>query len=280
MLLRLARSHPRATLPLVRARRAVRTWPTITAALDAPDVLGRFAGDAALPSGFGVGMNERVVEYPWVFAMRPSGSVLDAGSSLNHERILTRLLPRVAGLDIVTLAPERRSFTDAGVSYVFADLRDLPYRDARFDLVTCVSTLEHVGMDNSGYGGTADRVSDPAAACARALTELTRVVRPGGRLLITVPYGRPDDLGWMRVFGTDEVMQIACAGADATVTVFAYDAGGWHRSDLDAAAQAVYRQAAAEPHPPDLACTARAVACIELRTAGATDDVTGAAGSA
>jgi len=34
------------------------------------------------------------------------------------------------------------------VRYEFSDLRRLPYRDAWFSSVVCLSTLEHVGMDN------------------------------------------------------------------------------------------------------------------------------------
>jgi SAM-dependent methyltransferase len=54
-----------------------------------------------------------------------------------------------------------------------ADGRALPFEDARFDHATSISVLEHVG----GEGGD-----------AAALAELARCVRPGGRLLITLPH--------------------------------------------------------------------------------------------
>ncbi|MEP6598403.1 MAG: class I SAM-dependent methyltransferase [Actinomycetota bacterium] len=60
-----------------------------------------------------------------------------------------------AGLDVLTLAAP------------------LPFRDAVFDTILCTSVLEHV--DNP--------------ECA--VDEMSRVLRPGGRLLITVPFLYP-----------------------------------------------------------------------------------------
>ncbi len=59
-----------------------------------------------------------------------------------------------------------------------------------------VSTLEHVGADNSDYGLTAE--DDPGSR-ADALRELGRVLRRNGRLLVTVPLGEPGDHGWFRL---------------------------------------------------------------------------------
>ncbi|MBJ7329691.1 MAG: methyltransferase domain-containing protein [Solirubrobacteraceae bacterium] len=53
---------------------------------------------------------------------------------------------------------------------VIADLAELPLPDDDIDLVVCTEVLEHV--------------PEPG----RALRELARVLRPGGRLLLTVPF--------------------------------------------------------------------------------------------
>ena len=73
--------------------------------------------------------------------------MLDAGSTLNHAHILQRLRPAMDKLHIVTLAPEERAFPELDVSYLFADLRDLPLSDDVYDQVVSISTLEHVGLD-------------------------------------------------------------------------------------------------------------------------------------
>ena len=152
--------------------------------------------ETLLPQGYGVGFDERVVEFPWVFAQGLRGRVLDAGSALNHEHIVDRALRLVDELHVVTLEPEERAFTERRVSYVYADLRDLPYKDAYFDTVVCISTLEHVGMENARYGVTDPRSDDPVAEMSRAIAELARV--SAGPMLLSVPYGRREDHGWFR----------------------------------------------------------------------------------
>ena len=77
-----------------------------------------------------------------------------------------------------------------------ADARSVPLPDGSVDQVLLVSTLEHIGADNTAYGLAAE--SDPDAREA-ALRELARVVRSGGELLVTVPLGEPGDHGWFRL---------------------------------------------------------------------------------
>lgn len=240
----------------------------VAAVLDHPDLLQLFADGRALPPGYGVGFDERIVEYPWLFAMRPRGRVLDAGSTLNHAHILDRLLPRVDHLCITTLAPEGVSFPERGVSYVYADLRELPFREHLFDTVVSLSTLEHVGMDNAEYGVEMARSEDPDRELSLAIADLKRVLAPGGRMLLSVPYGRQEDHGWFRQFGRRDVDSLlaAIAPVEARLAVFRYAASGWELSDLERAVDAEYRDHRLSPEPAeDLAPAARGVCCLDLR---------------
>ena len=49
---------------------------------------------------------------------------------------------------------------------VRADIRSLPFKNESFDLAFCVSTIEHVGKDNSGYGVRTRAAAGRRAACA------------------------------------------------------------------------------------------------------------------
>ena len=54
----------------------------------------------------------------------------------------------------------------AGLRPVVADVRELPFPDASFDLAFCISTLEHVGRDNEIYD--VDAARDDAATRRRS----------------------------------------------------------------------------------------------------------------
>ncbi|MCA9720649.1 MAG: class I SAM-dependent methyltransferase [Myxococcales bacterium] len=72
---------------------------------------------------------------------------------------------------------------DGRCRYQLAAAESLPFPDASFDLVTCQTVLIHV--------------ADPA----RALAEIHRVLRPGGRLVFiehVAAEDRPDRLVWQR----------------------------------------------------------------------------------
>jgi SAM-dependent methyltransferase len=154
----------------------------------ARDVRGpaRPRGLAAPASG-----DERTIEIPWCLA-RYDGEkrVLDVGYAFAEPAYLAGLAAlgarELVGVDLAEAEVP-------GLSPVVADVRTLPFDDGSFDLVLCVSTLEHVGRDTEMYAVEAARADDGDEA---ALRELHRVLAPRGRLLVTVPTGAEDDQGW------------------------------------------------------------------------------------
>ena len=98
-----------------------------------------------------------------------------------NESVNTRLLQwlatrgaRTVGIDLsaVTTARARANFDRDGLAGQFAqaDIRALPFADASFDGVYTMGTIEHV------------------AEYELAIREVRRVLRPGGRAVIGVPY--------------------------------------------------------------------------------------------
>jgi SAM-dependent methyltransferase len=136
------------------------------------------------------GSDERAIEIPWALARaREAERVLDVGSAHAEPAYLASLL-WLGVAELVGVDPAEAEIP--GMHTVVADVRSLPFEDGRFDLVLCVSTLEHVGRDNRAYG--LDEERDPGGIDA-ALAELRRVLRPEGRLVVTVPTGEPEDHG-------------------------------------------------------------------------------------
>ena len=113
---------------------------------------------------------EHLVRYWWASRLVEGRDVLDAGCGIGYG---TRMLAAAGaatctGVDIAPDAVAQASQA-GGATFVEADLRSLPFEDASFDVVVCFEALEHV---------------DPGRA---VLDELRRVVRPGGRVVISSP---------------------------------------------------------------------------------------------
>jgi SAM-dependent methyltransferase len=139
------------------------------------------------------GTDERVVEIPWALSrLVASGRVLEVGYAYAETVYLAGLLR--SGVELVGVDLAERDVD--GMERVTADVRSLPLPDDSVDQVLLVSTLEHVGADNSGYGLAAEA---DAGSRVDALRELGRVLRSGGRLVVTVPLGEPGDHGWFRL---------------------------------------------------------------------------------
>jgi SAM-dependent methyltransferase len=226
-----------------------------------------------LPDSFGVAVDERVVEYPWLFDRLnrvdgPLGRILDAGSTLNHDFILDRAPLRKADLTIMTLAPEKRCYWSKGYSYVFGDFRQTKFKDAAFDTIISISTLEHVGLDNTLlYTDDLEKAETNEKGFVDAVREFRRILAPGGRCLITVPYGKHANFDWFQVFNKAMIQLLIATFEPSSFDLefFSYDKAGWRR----ASEMEVVNATAFDPHSgrgrlDDMAGCARAIACIQL----------------
>lgn len=253
----------------------------ITEILSDQDKLELFRTNASLPNGYGVGYDERCVEYPWLFAnISPNlMTILDAGSTLNHAFLLEHPSLESKKLHILTLFPETNCFWHRGVSYLYDDLRRIPMISELYDAIVCISTLEHVGYDNSVYTGDRAYQEHAENHYILAVQEMHRVLKPGGALFLTVPYGRRQDLGWSRQFDEGMLKSAINAFGPTTVEVqvsyYRYEQTGWQTSCADDCDDCEYVQWIADawlrrqwPNPipvePDLAAAARAVACVRM----------------
>ncbi len=109
----------------------------------------------------------RIAEF--VEALAPADRALDLG--VGDGRVAASITAgRLTGVDVSQVALERarKRLPQAELVLVEPD-EPLPFGDNVFDLVTCIETLEHI------------------RDVQLALSEIRRVLRPGGRLALTTP---------------------------------------------------------------------------------------------
>jgi SAM-dependent methyltransferase len=244
-------------------------------------LLDVFKAGQELPAGFGVRLDERVVEYPWLLSrLARYGNklrVLDAGSTLNYEVILQHPAVKKHKWSILTFAPEIQCFWDEGISYLYEDLRCLPFKNEWFDAITCISTIEHVGMDNMLVTQEESHRENRPQDFLRAVREMRRVLKPAGALFLTVPFGHYEHHAWFQQFDGSMLSNLISEFRAQKVekTFFRYTEQGWKLAGEEECGDLSFSDVIRNRHavrkdrvrgfPSDYAVAARAVACIELR---------------
>jgi SAM-dependent methyltransferase len=241
-------------------------------------LLDKLAKGGSLPPGYGYRLDARLIEIPWVLSrVRTKGArFLDAGSAFNYDFVLTAPALKDKQTTILTLAPEGQAFWQLGVSYVFGDLRDLDFRDERFDAVACISTIEHVGMDNTMYAeDLASAQRSDKSEFVLAVKELKRVLKTGGSLYISFPFGRYENHGWFQQFDSALVDTLVTAFAPSQFheSIYQYHPDGWQLSNREACKDCeffdVHTSKYNDPnstieYPSDYPAGERGLACLEM----------------
>ncbi|MEA5448385.1 methyltransferase domain-containing protein [Leptolyngbya sp. CCNP1308] len=249
---------------------------TVKEALQDQGLLNIFTLNTPLPKNFGLYLDERCVEYPWLFSRLPEKAchILDAGSVLNFEYLLDHSYFAKRRLHIATLAPEYNCFWNKGISYFFEDLRDLPIKDEFYDSIVCLSTLEHVGLDNAQYTQDNHYSENRSSDYLLAVKELRRILKPGGELFISVPFGKYQNFGEFQQFDAALLTDtIAAFGPAQSIekNYFKYSVDGWQVATEANCADCEYvhndewlAQTPGKAKPSDRAAAARAVACVHI----------------
>jgi SAM-dependent methyltransferase len=100
--------------------------------------------------------------------------------------LLPGLGARVTGVDLRSWGERAGGFT-----FIRGDVLDLEL--PTFDVVLCISTLEHIGLGR--YPGDATEEGRDG----RVLRRMVDLLNPAGRLLVTVPVGTADESRAQRI---------------------------------------------------------------------------------
>ncbi len=219
---------------------------------------------------FGYHLDERVVEIPWFISRLPSGKMklLDAGSALNHISILRYSKVLEKKVVISTLAPEENAFYQMGISYIYEDLRDTMLNNETFDVVACISTIEHVGLDNTFiYTDDLTKKENTLNSYLYVIDTLRNLLKPGGKLFLTFPFGKYKNHGWFQVFNSENIDSIIHRFNPSKYfeSIFLYENDRWNISNRNKSSNADYYDINVnKSYAPDFCAAAQSVACVEL----------------
>ena len=167
------------------------------------DRLGVKAGDQAIDIGAGAGRHS--------FELYRRGA--DVIAFDQNAADMAEVATMFGAMELAGEVPAgARARTEVG------DALNLPFDDDSFDVVLISEVLEHVPED------------------ARAIAELTRILKPGGVAAVTVPRAFPERICWalsdayhevegghIRIYRADELAdKLAAAGLDVTGTDHAH----------------------------------------------------------
>lgn len=220
---------------------------------------------------FGRGEIERIVEVPWaVSRCHAAARLLEVGFA-RAESYWLRLLnalpaEEVHGLDIMPPESYRHPHLLGRIKTRIGSILDAPYADDFFDCILCISTLEHIGVPSdevrNPYGAdpwqTPSEWFDAHTADLEAIREMWRITSPGGRLLLTIPYGRLAYYGSHIQYDRDRVERLLQASGYrvASSDYYRYSDGGYCQVAPESLADVLYQR--------DGAPAATGLACLEL----------------
>ncbi|MCX5694162.1 MAG: class I SAM-dependent methyltransferase [Candidatus Omnitrophica bacterium] len=148
-------------------------------------------------------LNERIIEIPFAInalaGMARDSKILDLGCM---ESVLPLFLSGL-GFQVTGFDFRRYPYQAPNFKFVQGSILDLPFSKGFFNAITCVSTIEHIGI--GFYSDPKENMSSDV----KAMLEIRRVLKPAGLLILTVPFGRALINNQQRIYdkqGLDRLM--------------------------------------------------------------------------
>jgi SAM-dependent methyltransferase len=173
-------------------------------------------------------ISERLVEYSFVarnlISAKKEARILEVGAA---ESGLSEAIGnfgnkkwQVFAIDISDLLIKSDFLAPANM-----DGRSLGFRDGVFDQIICVSTIEHVGISSDYYNiRENDLLGDMLM-----MSELWRVLKEQGTLILTLPYGNGIKKNEFRIYDNPKLRQLIKAFSVIKKEFYRYDSGRWKK---------------------------------------------------
>jgi len=117
-------------------------------------------------------MQEHLHRYAISIEMAKNRTVLDIACGEGYgASFLSKVAAKVMAVDVdaATIEKAEEKYKADNLDFISGSILQIPFPDRSFDMITCFETLEHV------------------AEHEEAMTELKRVLKPGGILMISTP---------------------------------------------------------------------------------------------
>lgn len=129
-----------------------------------------------------------------VLAKTNPGLHIDISSILNFSAITSAFVP----VKFYDYRPAQLQLTNFESD--FADLKKLPFQSNSVESISCMHTIEHIGLGR--YGDEMDVTGD-----IKAIEELKRVTQPNGQILFVTPVGMPKiEFNAHRIYSYEQII--------------------------------------------------------------------------
>lgn len=146
-------------------------------------------------------VTERIFERGFLFMntsdLSLNSKILDIGcswSSISME--LSCLGFKVWAIDI-----DEYPFYHPNLTFIKEDICNVNFEENFFDLITAISTIEHIGLGH--YGDNVKEDGD-----IKAMQNIRKFLKPDGKLILTLPYGKKAKTEVFRVYDKEALTNL------------------------------------------------------------------------
>jgi len=149
---------------------------------------------------------ERMIELPFAHHALAKANIEPPAQILEFGCLHSRLALELAtfGYHVVGLDLKPYPFQHPNLDVVCGNLLTIDLDLGSMDAVTAISVVEHTGLERqAGYGLPAEGESDSVV-----MRRLKALLRPGGLLVLSVPYGRAGKATGYRVYDRQSMAEL------------------------------------------------------------------------